>query len=236
MPRGRYQKSDVSRERILEAAAEVFSTRGYAGAGVDRLAERSGIAKTAIYYHFGNKEGLLAAVLERAATQWIEGIQAAASQGGDSLQRLDRALAGMRAMLEERPWILKLFQILALEVAEEKPEIRATLRAILDKARAAIVAGMRDALGGELAGAEQVASLMLCILDGISLGLQIDESISLDETFAELRRLIAFMVAARLDPQLGRLFDHPPETLQRMLAAVAANGGKDDERSSQSGG
>jgi AcrR family transcriptional regulator len=236
MPRGRYQKSDISRERILEAATEVFSTRGYAGAGVDRLAERSGIAKTAIYYHFGNKEGLLAAVLERAATQWIEGIHAAASQGGDPLQRLDRALAGMRAMLEERPWIYKLFQILALEVADEKPEIRATLRAILDKARDAIVAGIRDALGVELPGAGQVASMMLSLLDGISLGLQIDDSISLDEVFAELRRVIAFMVATRLNPQLAQLFDHPPGTLQLMLAAVAAHGGKDDERSSQSDG
>src|SRR6266851_3771980 len=105
MARGQYPKSRVSRERILDAATELFAARGYAGAGVDRLAERSGIAKTAIYYHFGNKEGLLAAVLDRAATQWIEAILQASRQGGDPLGRLDRALAGMRAMLEERPWI-----------------------------------------------------------------------------------------------------------------------------------
>ena len=234
MPRGRYQKSDISRERILEAATEVFSTRGYAGAGVDRLAERSGIAKTAIYYHFGNKEGLLAAVLERAATQWIDGIQSAASQGGDPLQRLDRALAGMRAMLEERPWIYKLFQILALEVAEEKPEIRATLRAILNKARDAIVTGMRDALGVAVPGAEQVAGMMLAMLDGISLGMHIDDSLSLDAMFTELRSLVAFMVASRLNPELARLFDHPPESLRLAVPAIAEQGEKDDDRSSQS--
>lgn len=238
MPRGRYQKSDISRERILAAATEVFSTRGYAGAGVDRLAEKSGIAKTAIYYHFGNKEGLLAAVLERAATQWIEGIQAAARQGGDPLQRLDRALAGMRAMLEERPWILKLFQILALEVAEEKPEIRATLRAILDRARGAITEGMRDALGVEVPGGEVVAGLMLSTLDGISIGMQIDEQLSLDDAFAELRRVVAFMIACRLNPQVAQLFDNPPE-LQRLPAVAgtgAAKGESDDDRSGQSGG
>lgn len=234
MPRGRYQKSDISRERILAAATEVFSTRGYAGAGVDRLAERSGIAKTAIYYHFGNKEGLLAAVLERAATQWIEGIQSAARQGGDPLQRLDRALAGMRAMLEERPWIYKLFQILALEVADEKPEIRATLRAILDRARGAIVEGMRDALGVEVPGAQMVASLMLSTLDGISIGLQIDDTLSLDDTFSELRRLVAFMVASRLNPELAQLFDHPPESLRLTVPAAPAKGEPNDERSGQS--
>lgn len=239
MPRGRYQKSDVSRERILAAATEVFSTRGYAGAGVDRLAEKSGIAKTAIYYHFGNKEGLLAAVLERAATQWIDGIQSAARQGGNPLQRLDRALAGMRAMLEERPWIYKLFQILALEVAEEKPEIRATLRAILDKARGAITEGMSDALGVEVPGADQIAGLMLSILDGISLGMQIDENLSLDDAFSELRRVVAFMIACRLNPQLAQLFDNPPE-LQRLPAAAAASAGaargESDDRSGQSDG
>ena len=234
MPRGRYQKSDISRERILEAATEVFSTRGYAGAGVDRLAERSGIAKTAIYYHFGNKEGLLAAVLERAASQWIVGIQSAAKQGGNPLQRLDRALAGMRAMLEERPWILKLFQILALEVAEEKPEIRATLRAILDKARDAIVDGMRDAFGAPVPGAEQVAGMMLSILDGISLGMQIDDTLSLDAAFHELRRIVAFMVATRLNPDLAQLFDHPPESL-RLGGPALVEKGDDDDRSSQSG-
>lgn len=239
MPRGRYQKSDISRERILAAATEVFSTRGYAGAGVDRLAEKSGIAKTAIYYHFGNKEGLLAAVLERAATQWIDGIQSAARQGGDPLQRLDRALAGMRAMLEERPWIYKLFQILALEVAEEKPEIRATLKAILDRARDAITEGMRDALGIDVPGANQIAGLMLSILDGISLGMQIDDELSLDDAFTELRRVVAFMIACRLNPQLAQLFDNPPE-LQRLPAAAASaaapRGESDDDRSGQSDG
>ncbi|HSQ00821.1 MAG TPA: TetR/AcrR family transcriptional regulator [Candidatus Dormibacteraeota bacterium] len=235
MPRGRYQKSDISRERILEAATEVFSTRGYAGAGVDRLAERSGIAKTAIYYHFGNKEGLLAAVLERAATQWIDGIRKAANQGGDPLQRLDRALAGMRAMLEERPWICKLFQILALEVAEEKPEIRTTLRAILNKARDAIVDGMRDALGVDVPDAHLIAGMLLAMLDGISLGMQIEDSPSLDAMFGELRRVVTFMVASRLDPELARLAEHPPELL-RLGAAARAKQEKDDDRSSQSDG
>ena len=234
MARGRYPKSDVSRERILEAATELFSSLGYAGAGVDRLAERSGIAKTAIYYHFGNKEGLLAAVLERASTQWIEGIENAARQAGDPMQRLDNALTGMRAMLEERPWIYNLFQILALEVADQKPEIRATLQAILRKARQAVVSGINEALGVEVAGADLLAGILLATLDGISLGMQINpEDVPLDEVFRELRRLMAFMVATRLRPELAALFDNPPEAL-RTPAAASVKKGDDDERSGQS--
>jgi AcrR family transcriptional regulator len=205
MVRRRSGRGQGSRERILEAAAELFSQRGYAGAGVDQLAARSGIAKTAIYYHFGNKEGLLAAVLERTATSWIEGIRAASQQGGDPIERLDRALAGMRAMVEEKPWILKLLQILALEVADEKPEVRETLRTILRRAREAIVSGMHEALGVELSGAEVVAGMILAFLDGIALGLQVDPgSVPLDESFEEIRSVTMFMVARRVDPELAR--------------------------------
>ena len=214
MPRGRYQKSDVSRERILEAATELFATRGYAGAGVDRLAERSGIAKTAIYYHFGNKEGLLAAVLERAATQWIDGILQASRLAGDPIGRLERALLGMRAMLEERPWIYNLFQILALEVADEKPEIRATLQKIIRRARQAITDGMREALGVDVPDADGVAGMMLAMLDGVSLGMQIDpERVSLDQVFQDLRRIIGVMIAVRLNPELAHVLDTSPNQL-----------------------
>jgi len=223
MPRGRYQKSDISRVRILEAATEVFATRGYAGAGVDRLAERSGIAKTAIYYHFGNKEGLLAAVLERAATQWIDAIHQASREAGDPLGRLDRALAGMRAMLEGRPWIYNLFQILTLEVADEKPEIRATLQGIITRARAAIVAGMNESLGIEVPDADGVAGFILAMLDGFSLGLQIDaERVSLDEVFRDLRRVVSFLVVTRLNPELAKVFDNPPDQLALIGHAIRA--------------
>lgn len=175
---------------------------------MDRVSERAGLAKTALYYHFGSKEGLLAAVLDRAAHAWIDGIHEAARSGGDPLERLDRALAGMRALLEEHPWILKLLQLLALEVAEERPEVRATLRSLLERARSLPARGMREALGVDLPGAELVAAIILALLDGLALGRRVDPgSIPLEEAFAELRRLTAFMVIIRLDPDLARSFE-----------------------------
>jgi AcrR family transcriptional regulator len=211
MKRRRSQEADSSRERILEAAAELFSQKGYAGTGVDELAARADIAKTAIYYHFGNKEGLVTAVLDRAATAWIEGIREAASQVGDPLGRLDRALTGMRTMLEEKPWIMKLLQLLALEVAEQKPEVRATLRSIVRRARDTITEGMRDALGVEVPDADAVAGVILALLDGVSLGLQIDpDLVSLDQAFEEIRRITLFMVLSRLKPELLAVLETSP--------------------------
>jgi AcrR family transcriptional regulator len=202
MPRGPYQKSDVTRERILEAATELFAQRGYAGTGVDRLAEKSGIAKTAIYYHFGNKEGLLASVLDRAASVWIDNIKQAADRAESAEESLDRALAGMRAMVDERPWILKLLLLLALEVADEKPEIRKAMGEIFLHARQTIVAGLRDRIGAELPGADAVGNVMLGLLQAVVVGRQLDPTLSVDEAFDNMRRIVVFMVASRLDPSL----------------------------------
>jgi AcrR family transcriptional regulator len=199
----RVRDADDSRERILQAAAELFAQRGYAGVGVDEVAARSGLAKTALYYHFGNKDGLLAAVLERTAAAWIEGIRQASGIGAEPFDRLDRALAGMRAMLEEKPWVLRLLQILALEVAGEKPEIRATLQSIFRRAQEAIVGGMHEALGVEVPRADLIARVVLALLDGISLGRHIEpETISLDDAFATLRRVWMLLVASHLAPDM----------------------------------
>ncbi len=202
MPRGPYQKSDVTREKILDAATELFAQRGYAGTGVDRLAEKSGIAKTAIYYHFGNKEGLLASVLDRAASVWIDNIKQAADRADCAEESLDRALDGMRTMVDERPWILKLLLLLALEVADEKPEIRKAMGEIFVRARRTIVAGLQDRLGAEVPGAESVGNVMLGLLQAVVVGRQLDPTLSLDEYFEDMRRIVVFMVASRLDPSL----------------------------------
>ncbi len=203
MPRGPYQKSDVTREKILEAAAELFAQRGYAGTGVDRLAEKSGIAKTAIYYHFGNKEGLLAAVLDRAATVWIDNIERSAQQGESPEDALDRALLGMRTMVEERPWILKLLLLLTLEVADSKPEVRKVMGEIFLRARQTIVAGLRQQVGVDLPGVEAIGNVLLGLLQSSVVGRELDPGLSLDEVFAEMRSIVIFMVASRLDPSLA---------------------------------
>ncbi len=208
MKKRRHSDPANSRERILQVALETFAEKGYSGAGVDDLATRSGIAKTAIYYHFGSKEGLLAAAIERAASAWIEGIRSTSREGETPPDRLQRALTGMRAMIEERPVILKLIQLLALEVGDEKPEIRATVRGIVRKARDTIVEGMREATGLKQEDAELIANVFLALYDGVAFGHHIDpELASLDVVFEEVRRVVMFMVAARLNPEIQRLLD-----------------------------
>jgi AcrR family transcriptional regulator len=53
-----------SRERILEAALELFSTKGFSATGVRDIAAVAGVNLAMINYHFGSKAGLLQTVLD----------------------------------------------------------------------------------------------------------------------------------------------------------------------------
>src|SRR4051794_30357270 len=60
---GRQRNPERSRERILAAALEEFSERGFAGARVDAIARRAGLNKQLISHHFGGKQALYDAVM-----------------------------------------------------------------------------------------------------------------------------------------------------------------------------
>ena len=55
----------ATRLALLAAAREAFAAHGFAGARVDDIAERAGVNKQLVYHHYGDKDGLYLAVLER---------------------------------------------------------------------------------------------------------------------------------------------------------------------------
>ena len=70
-PRPPANADDVdARERILRTAYELFTQHGLVGVGVDRIVAEAGVAKTTLYRHFGSKDGLAVAVLERHEELW----------------------------------------------------------------------------------------------------------------------------------------------------------------------
>ena len=57
------------RSQILDAAVSEFQERGFAGAGMDRIAARANVSKRTVYNHFDGKEALFKAILEVMAEQ-----------------------------------------------------------------------------------------------------------------------------------------------------------------------
>ena len=62
---GRRTRAEAKRNQILKVAREVFLKHGYAGTSVDSIVDILGGSKSTIYSHFGNKEGLFAAVIRQ---------------------------------------------------------------------------------------------------------------------------------------------------------------------------
>ncbi|MER7282978.1 TetR/AcrR family transcriptional regulator [Dactylosporangium sp. NPDC000244] len=68
-PDDRRRDADRTRREILDVATREFADRGYDGARVDEIAERTRTTKRMIYYYYGGKKQLYVAVLERAYAQ-----------------------------------------------------------------------------------------------------------------------------------------------------------------------
>jgi len=65
-PAARGRNSERTRERLFKAATKIFAKKGFDGARVDEIAAAARINKQLLYHHFGSKDGLFTAVLERA--------------------------------------------------------------------------------------------------------------------------------------------------------------------------
>ncbi|MCK5096572.1 MAG: TetR/AcrR family transcriptional regulator [Desulfobacteraceae bacterium] len=61
-----------SKEKLVQVAIELFSTRGFKGTSIRDIANAMGMSISNIYHYFGNKEGLLLAVLEHSSKSLVE--------------------------------------------------------------------------------------------------------------------------------------------------------------------
>ena len=97
---------------LLAVAVEIFNERGYDGTSMRDLAERLGIAKSAIYHHVTGKEELLRLALDRA----LAGLSAVAQRTrvlpAPAIDRLEYLVRGSVAVLEaELPYVTLLLRV-----------------------------------------------------------------------------------------------------------------------------
>ncbi|MER7705948.1 helix-turn-helix domain-containing protein [Kitasatospora sp. NPDC097605] len=70
------ERARRTREKVLDAAAEEFSTQGYSRATLNAVAQRTGMTKGALYGHFPSKRALAGALMSQSRTVWEEMRQA----------------------------------------------------------------------------------------------------------------------------------------------------------------
>lgn len=151
--RGRPPKSlgVGTRERLLDAAADVCAEQGFDGATLQEIARRAGITATAVYNHFESREALLYAVGLRSLRQMTVAVEATAPSTFEAV-----------AMAYLRPDMATPRRLLAdLHVASRRdPE----LAALLDDWHAAVADHLAGLLVGDPAPLATVKALFLLLL------------------------------------------------------------------------
>ena len=108
---------EASRQRILDAAAEIAGERGYEGTTINLVSRQSGLPASSIYWHFRDKDDLIAAVIDRSFGRWAEllGRPVRAPVGASRDEALRAMLRRTGDALDRQPDFLRLGLLLVLE-------------------------------------------------------------------------------------------------------------------------
>lgn len=139
--------SGGSRQRLIEAAMELFVSQGYGNTGLAQIARRAGLLPGSLYHFFPTKEDLLAATLEeRLRLLGPEVLDPIWQRIDDPIERVFGLLDGYRKMLEVTGFSHGCpIGNLAIELAETNPRIRPLLAANFDNWIAAVAGCLRAA-------------------------------------------------------------------------------------------
>jgi AcrR family transcriptional regulator len=154
---------------VLAAGIEVLKSDGYAGLTTAKVAARSGQNKALIGYHFGSKNGLVAAAAMEVAQaindELVGGL--ASTRTVDDLVR--GVLDGLWRMIERDERLARLyFDLAAASVVE--PEVRAVMRDMRDGWRTTLTGLLAAADDGPPRRAAEAASVyVIAGLDGLAL-------------------------------------------------------------------
>lgn len=108
MPHPRFKNLDpATRERLLEAAAQVFAAEGFDGASLNRIIEAAGISKGGFYYYFDDKADLFGTVVLLAweAIHPAEPLDLEALQPDTYWPALMQASSELSERAQEKQWM-----------------------------------------------------------------------------------------------------------------------------------
>ena len=98
-------------ERILDAADELFSTRGFAAVSMRDVADQAGVKKASVFYHHGSKSVLFDKVLERYYDAHVLALSRAADGEGSVAERLHRLIDAYLDFIEDHQRYVRLVQM-----------------------------------------------------------------------------------------------------------------------------
>jgi AcrR family transcriptional regulator len=184
------QQGEQSRELILDATERLMATRGYAATSISDIRKACGLPPSSIYWHFGSKEGVLAAVMERGADRFFAAIPTA--------DTIEQQLAVTARLQADHPEFLRLFYMLSLERSDD-PAVAEVVRRVRDTAIARFRGGISQLVPADVppSRAHRVVTDLTALAVALSDGIFFAEHLEHDATDVErMYRRLSQAVAA----------------------------------------
>ncbi|OHV04432.1 TetR/AcrR family transcriptional regulator [Mycobacterium talmoniae] len=194
----------LSRERILDAATEIAAERGYEGTSIALVSATCGLPASSIYWHFKDKDDLIAAVIERSFGTWLSAWQVP-DEGTAPERAVDVAGQVAKALLES-PDFIRLGLMLALERRPVEPRARAMFLQTRAQAFLQLTQMLRE-LAPELSDADVngLATYALAGADGLFIAKEIGgDSVDLVALFELHGRSVVDTARRLIDEQGSR--------------------------------
>ena len=170
--RRRRADGELSRARIIDAAAQIAAERGYEGTSVAAVSAKCGLPASSLYWHFTDKDDLIAAVIERSFGSWLSAWRL--PDGGRPRERMVEMAGQALTALLESPDFLRLGLMLALERRPVEPRARTMFLRVRDEAVRAISANIKEIAPGLTdAQATQLTTFALAGADGLFIAKEI---------------------------------------------------------------
>lgn len=198
---GSERTSVSTRERLIEAARQLFLANGYEGTGVAEILRQAGVNSGSLYYFFRTKEDLLLAVLD----WYVAGLHPfvigpAFERTDDPIERVFTVLDGYRQMLQMTDCKQGCpIGNLALEMSEKSEAVREKIALNFENWRKAIRQCLVDA-GQRLPSdvdRDQLATFILTVMEGAVMQSRAHRSLApYEASIAMLRNYVDRLVAA----------------------------------------
>lgn len=165
--------------QILEAAADVFAECGFERAKVDDIAERAGVAKGTIYYHFQGKDELFCALIADLMQRLIARWEQAVATAPDPVERLRRRVEALsRFLLANRRFaVMLLTEAWGNEAHQQvfRAHLRELIRVLERVLREGVQAGVFAVRDTDTAAAGLFGAVSVAVLHAVLAGDAVDE-------------------------------------------------------------
>lgn len=176
-----------------------MATRGVTGTSMSALTRACGLPPSSIYWHFGSKDGVVLAVMERGAQRFFDRLAPAESFRVTGAERVRAQLADTARTLEAHGDFLHVLLTLLLLRQQGNEAADAVLARVRHEARKRIETMIVDAYGAADARparrlGRQLASFVLATIDGAFIAHRGEREVDMHALLEQLSRAIDLLV------------------------------------------